>query len=151
MSELLYLDVNGNYLLRMAATFGIAELAREFAVTARTIRYYEDHGLIAPVRAGQRRIYSARDRVRLRLIMRGKRLGFSLGDIREMLDMYDADRSEVAQLRLVLERIEGRRASLRQQQRDVEAMLRELEAVAAQCRGRLEAKLAPAPPETAAS
>lgn len=135
----------------MAATFGIAELAREFAVTARTIRYYEDHGLIAPVRAGQRRIYSARDRVRLRLIMRGKRLGFSLGDIREMLDMYDADRSEVAQLRLVLERIEGRRASLRQQQRDVEAMLRELEAVAAQCRGRLEAKLAPAPPETAAS
>lgn len=135
----------------MAATFGIAELAREFAVTARTIRYYEDHGLIAPVRAGQRRIYSARDRVRLRLIMRGKRLGFSLGDIREMLDMYDADRSEVAQLRLVLERIEGRRASLRQQQRDVEAMLRELEAVAAQCRGRLEAKLAPAPPEAAAS
>lgn len=135
----------------MAATFGIAELAREFAVTARTIRYYEDHGLIAPVRAGQRRIYSARDRVRLRLIMRGKRLGFSLGDIREMLDMYDADRSEVAQLRLVLERIEGRRASLRQQQRDVEAMLQELEAVAAQCRGRLEAKLAPAPPEAAAS
>lgn len=135
----------------MAATFGIADLAREFAVTARTIRYYEDHGLIAPVRAGQRRIYSARDRVRLRLIMRGKRLGFSLGEIREMLDMYDADRSEVAQLRLVLERIEGRRASLRQQQRDVEAMLRELEAVAAQCRGRLEAKLAPAPPEAAAS
>lgn len=135
----------------MVATFGIAELAREFAVTARTIRYYEDHGLIAPVRAGQRRVYSARDRVRLRLIMRGKRLGFSLGEIREMLDMYDADRSEVAQLRLVLERIEGRRASLRQQQRDVEAMLQELEAVAAQCRSRLEAKLAPASSETAAS
>jgi len=59
----------------MADTYGIAELAHEFAITARTIRYYEDHGLIAPLRTGQRRIYSARDRVRLRLIMRGKRLG----------------------------------------------------------------------------
>lgn len=130
----------------MAATYGIAELAREFAITARTIRYYEDHGLIAPHRAGQRRVYSSRDRVRLRLIMRGKRLGFSLEEIREMLDMYDADRSEVAQLRLVLERIAGRQASLRQQQRDVEAMLRELEAVEAECRSGLEARLAPAPP-----
>ena len=135
----------------MAATYGIAELAREFAITARTIRYYEDHGLIAPLRAGQRRVYSARDRVRLRLIMRGKRLGFSLEDIREMLDMYDADPSEVAQLRLVLERIESRQASLRQQQRDIEAMLRELEAVEAECRSRLEARLAPAPPAATAS
>lgn len=135
----------------MAATLGIAELAREFGITARTIRYYEDHGLIAPARAGQRRLYSSRDRVRLRLIMRGKRLGFSLGEIREMIDMYDADRSEVAQLRLVLERIEGRRASLRQQQRDIEAMLRELEVLEAQCRSRLEAKLTPPPPEAAAS
>lgn len=135
----------------MAATYGIAELAREFGVTARTIRYYEDHGLIAPVRAGQRRVYSARDRVRLRLIMRGKRLGFSLGEVREMLDMYDADRSEVAQLRLVLERIADRRASLRQQQRDIDAMLGELDAVEAQCRSRLDARLAPDPAKATAS
>ncbi len=135
----------------MAATYGIAELAREFGVTARTIRYYEGHGLIEPVRAGQRRIYAARDRVRLRLIMRGKRLGFSLGEIREMLDMYDADPSEIAQLRLVLERIAGRRASLRQQQRDIEAVLGELDAAEAQCRSRLNARLAAAPPEAAAS
>lgn len=135
----------------MVATFGIAELAREFGVTARTIRYYEDHGLIEPVRAGHRRVYSARDRVRLRLIMRGKRLCFSLFEIREMLDMYDADRTEVAQLRLVLERIAGRCASLRQQQHDIEAMLRELDTVEAQCRNRLEARLSPAPPKAAAS
>jgi DNA-binding transcriptional MerR regulator len=135
----------------MAATYGIAELAREFGITMRAIRYYEDHGLIEPVRAGQRRVYTARDRVRLRLIMRGKRLGFSLFEIREMLDMYDADRSEVAQLHLVLERIAGRRASLRQQQRDIEAMLRELDEAEAQCRSRLDARLTPAPPKAITS
>ena len=70
--------------------YGIADLAREFDVTTRTLRFYEDEGLIAPARKGQRRIFSQRDRVRLKLILRGKRLGFSLGEIREIIDLYDA-------------------------------------------------------------
>ncbi len=96
----------------MADTCGIAELASEFGITTRTIRFYEDQGLIAPDRSGQRRVYAPRDRVRLKLIMRGKRLGFSLDEIREMIDIYDADPTEKAQLHLVLERIAERRAAL---------------------------------------
>src|SRR5262249_6048996 len=83
-------------------TWTIAELAREFAVTPRAIRFYEDGGLIAPARQGTNRIYSAGDRARLGWILRGKRLGFSLGEIRELLDLYHADRSGVQQLRGVL-------------------------------------------------
>ena len=89
----------------MAETCGIAELAREFGITTRTIRFYEDRGLITPRREGQRRVYASRDRVRLRLIMRGKRLGFSLEEIRSMIDIYDVDRTERTQLRLVLDKI----------------------------------------------
>ena len=83
----------------MTETSGIAELAKEFGVTTRTVRFYEDKGLISPTREGQRRIYSPRDRVRLRLIMRGKRLGLTLDEIAELIDLYDADPSEVTQLK----------------------------------------------------
>jgi len=106
--------------------FGIAELAKEFGVTTRTIRFYEDRGLLTPERKGQRRVYSPRDRVRLRLIMRGKRLGFSLNEIREMIDLYDDDPSEIAQLRLFLDKIRERQAVLRQQQADIAAICEEL-------------------------
>ena len=81
----------------MTESYGIAELAREFDITTRTVRFYEDKGLLSPERDGQRRIYGPRDRVRLKLIMRGKRLGLSLEEIGELMDLYDADPSEVTQ------------------------------------------------------
>ena len=112
----------------MAETFGIAELAREFGVTTRTIRFYEDRGLIQPRRAGQRRIYAPRDRVRLRLIMRGKRLGFSLEDIGKMLDLYDVDPTEVAQLRLFVDKLRERKKALERQRADIAASIKELDA-----------------------
>ncbi|NQU58628.1 MAG: MerR family DNA-binding transcriptional regulator [Rhodospirillales bacterium] len=111
----------------MIDSYGIAELAREFNVTTRTIRFYEDKGLLSPERQGQRRVYSPRDRVRLRLIMRGKRLGFSLSEIREMIDLYDDDPSEVAQLKLFLAKIRERQAVLSQQQVDIAAIVKELD------------------------
>ena len=116
----------------MSDTFSIADLANEFGITTRTIRYYEDEGLISPSRQGQRRIYSPRDRVRLKLIMRGKRLGFSLKEVREMVDMYDADNSEVAQLSLFLEKIKERRTALLRQREDIETILDELDRLEAQ-------------------
>lgn len=112
----------------MADTFGIAELAGEFGVTTRTIRFYEDRGLIAPRRVGQRRVYAARDRVRLRLIMRGKRLGFSLEDISHILDLYDVDPTEVAQLRLFVDKLRERKKTLERQKTDIVALLKELDA-----------------------
>ncbi len=124
----------------MDRTYGIAELAREFAITPRTMRFYEDRGLLNPVREGQRRLYTTRDRVRLRLIMRGKRLGFSLVEIGEIIDLYDADPTQDAQLRLLLDKIGERRAALRQRQKDIAAMLRELDALEVQCIGFLQSK-----------
>ena len=111
----------------MNDTYGIAELAREFNVTTRTIRFYEDQGLLSPEREGQRRVYSPRERVRLRLIMRGKRLGFSLDDIHKMIDLYDDDPSEIAQLKLFLDKIRERKAVLTEQQNDIAAILKELD------------------------
>jgi len=117
----------------MSETYGISELAREFAVTTRTIRFYEDKNLLSPVRQGQRRIYSSHDRVRLRLIMRGKRLGFALDEIRQMIDLYDVDTSEVAQLRHFLDKIRERQAQLNAQKHDISETLSELERIEAQC------------------
>src|ERR1051326_2243135 len=84
--------------------YSIAELAREFGITARTIRFYEDEGLIKPKRQGLTRLYSAHDRVRLGWILRGKRLGFSLAEIKQLLDLYQVDRTGVQQLRELLRR-----------------------------------------------
>jgi DNA-binding transcriptional MerR regulator len=117
----------------MAETYGIADLAREFGVTTRTIRFYEDKGLIEPTRAGQRRVYGPRERVRLRLIMRGKRLGFSLDEIGEIIDLYDVGPGEIAQLRHFIAKIGERRAGLETQRQDIDALLRELDAIEAQC------------------
>ena len=123
----------------MARHYSISDLAREFAVTPRTIRFYEDQGLIAPLREGQRRIYRPRDRVRLKLILRGKRLGFSLKEIAEIIDLYDAPQGEAKQLLTLLERIAERRADLEAKRADVEAALVHLDGVAAECRARLAA------------
>ena len=106
--------------------FSISELATEFDVTPRAIRFYEDHGLLAPERAGQRRIYSPRDRTRLKLTLRGKRLGLTLSEIRELIDMYEPGRDERPQLSRFLAVLQSHRASLLQQRMDIEAQLTEL-------------------------
>ncbi len=121
----------------MIETYGIAELAREFEVTARTIRHYEAEGLIAPSRDGQRRIYRPRDRTRLRLIIRGRRLGFSLAEVREIVDLYDAPPGEIGQLELLLEKIARRKAVLEAKRRDIEASLDDLDSVSVNCRKHL--------------
>ncbi len=121
----------------MAERFTITELSREFDVTTRTIRFYEDEGLLAPDRRGQARIYGTRDRVRLRLILRGKRLGFSLSEIKEILDLYDREPGEAGQLRHFLAKIAQRRAQLRQQREDIDVTLAELATVEARCDERL--------------
>jgi DNA-binding transcriptional MerR regulator len=107
-------------------TWTIAELAAEFDVTPRTIRFYEDQGLIKPKREGLNRIYSYGDRLRLKWILRGKRVGFSLAEIAEMLELYHVDKTGVIQLTEVLKR--GRRhiASLEKQRQDLEATIAEL-------------------------
>jgi DNA-binding transcriptional MerR regulator len=109
------------------AEFSISELASEFDVTPRAIRFYEDHGLLAPRRAGQRRIYSGRDRTRLKLTLRGKRLGLTLSEIRELIDMYEPGRDERPQLARFLAVLESHKASLQQQRMDIEAQLTELQ------------------------
>lgn len=120
-------------------TWSISELAQEFGITPRAIRFYEDAGLITPQREGQRRVYANRDRIRLKLIMRGKRLGFSLTEISEIINLYDPS-GEEAQLRHFLGKIRERRAVLRQQQEDIRAILDELDAIEAQCTEILKAK-----------
>lgn len=118
----------------MSTTYTISELAREFDVTTRTIRFYEDQGLLSPKRDGTSRIFSQRDRVRLKLALRGKRLGFSLAEIRELFELYDVSRDEHKQLEEFLARLELRRAHLEQQREDIEVMLREIDFFANQCR-----------------
>jgi DNA-binding transcriptional MerR regulator len=108
------------------AEFSIGELSSEFDVTPRAIRFYEDHGLLAPRRAGTRRIYSARDRTRLKLTLRGKRLGLTLSEIRELIDMYEPGRDERPQLKRFLSVLEAHKASLQQQRADIEAQLSEI-------------------------
>jgi DNA-binding transcriptional MerR regulator len=111
----------------MSMSFSISDLAREFDITTRAIRFYEDEGLITPRREGQRRIYTPRDRVRLMLILRGRRLGFSLKEIAEMINLYDRDPTEVGQLRLFIDKLRERRAVLKRQQDDIAAILGELD------------------------
>ncbi|MEZ6969174.1 MerR family DNA-binding transcriptional regulator [Aeromonas sp. S11(2024)] len=114
-------------------TYSISELAHEFDVTPRTIRYYEDEGLLTPLREGQTRIYSHRDKIRLKLTLRGKRLGFSLAEIRELFDMYDTDKSSKTQLHSMIQLIEAKRGALRQQREDIQMVMAELEAAEQRC------------------
>ncbi len=110
----------------MASLFTIGELATEFALSPRAIRFYEDQGLLAPQRAGANRVYTKRDRARLQLILRGKRLGFTLSDIRAFLDLYDADRSKSRQMAMTLGLTRGRIRDLEQQLEDITLTLAEL-------------------------
>lgn len=121
----------------MSETYSITELAREFGITPRAIRYWEDHGLVAPRREGQARIYDKRDRTRLKLALRGKRLGLSLAEIRELIDMYDQVEDESTQLRSLLDVLQKRRAALEQQRDDIDAVLGEIDGLEAQCRALL--------------
>ncbi len=110
----------------MAELFTIGELATAFALSPRAIRFYEDQGLLAPERAGTQRIYTKRDRARLQLILRGKRLGFSLADIREFLNLYDVDHSKRQQMEMTLGRTRARITELEQQLEDITITLAEL-------------------------
>jgi DNA-binding transcriptional MerR regulator len=107
-------------------TYTITDLAHEFKVTARAIRFYEDKGLLHPSRQGMMRVYTKRDRARLLLILRGKRLGFSLAEIREMIDLYDLGDGRMEQLTLTLKRSRDRLAALETQQQDIEDAITQL-------------------------
>jgi DNA-binding transcriptional MerR regulator len=113
--------------LIVTETYTITELAGEFQITPRTIRFYEDKELLCPRRNGMNRVYSRRDRGRLKLILRGKRLGFSLDDIKEMLDLYDLGDGQVEQLRTTLRKSRERIGVLKSQRRDIDQATKELE------------------------
>jgi len=115
----------------LSRLYGIGDLAGEFGVSARAIRFYEDQGLLAPQRIGGNRIYSARDRARLQLILRGKRLGFALADIKELLDLYDVDADHLEQLRATLDKGRARIAELERQQQEIAETLQELREIGA--------------------
>ncbi|ANN75784.1 MerR family transcriptional regulator [Bordetella flabilis] len=118
----------------------ISELAREFDITPRTIRFYEDQGIVSPSRDGRNRVYTARDRTRLKLALRGKRLGLQLSEIRTLIDMYDGPGDTVPQLRQYLTVLEQHRATLEQQRRDIDDSLAEIAQQEAECRRLLEAR-----------
>ena len=124
----------------MSSLYSIGDLSREFGVTTRTIRFYEDQGLLSPTRNGQNRIYEVGDRVRLKLVLRGKRLGFSLKEIKKLIELYDAPEGEGAQLRSFVEKIRARRSELLAQKDDIEHVLDELDALEQRCTGLLEAQ-----------
>ncbi|MEJ2117650.1 MAG: MerR family DNA-binding transcriptional regulator [Alphaproteobacteria bacterium] len=113
--------------------YSIGDLASEFDISTRAIRFYESKGLIGPERAGANRIFTRRDRARLILILRGKRLGFSLSTIAEYLDLYDADPDQAAQTRLLLEKVETAIASLENKRQDIDKTLTELAEIRKQC------------------
>ena len=121
----------------VARTFSIGELAKEFDITTRSIRFYEDQGLLSPARQGQTRIYAVKDKVRLKLILRGKRLGFTLAETRRLFELYDRDRSSQNQLATMLELIDEKKETLQQQLEDISVLLHELKTVEQRCRAEL--------------
>ena len=125
----------------MRSTYSISDLADEFNVTTRTIRFYEEKRLLNPSREGTRRVYSPADRTKLRLILRGKRLGLSLNESAEIILMYGTEGSNHRQLQLLIAKIQEKRAELKRQQTDLKAMLRELTDAENKCKAALEARL----------
>ena len=130
---------------RAVPIYTISDLALEFALTTRAIRHYEDEGLLAPLRRGQTRIYGERERTRIKLILRGKRLGLALSEIRELFDIYAAAGNERPQLAKFQQMLADRRAMLLQQREDIDAVLAEIGVLERDCRRRLKPARAPGP------
>ncbi len=114
-------------------TFAISDLAREFGITPRTIRFWEDQGILAPEREGSKRVFTRRDRARLKMALRGKRLGLSLAEIKDLIGMYASTEDETPQLLECLRVMSKRREALEQQREDIEAMLAEISLFERQC------------------
>jgi DNA-binding transcriptional MerR regulator len=124
-----------------APTFSISDLARELDITTRAIRFYEEQGLLAPERRGQERIYHAKDLVALKLILRGKRIGFSLAECRELIELYDPASGNRRQLETFMQKITARREQLEQQLLDIRQMQLELDTAEERCRTALDETL----------
>lgn len=122
----------------MEVTFTISELAHEFEITPRTLRHYEELGLLTPKRKGNVRVYNHKDKFRLALTIRGRRLGFSLSEMRELFELYDAEHRSRPQLYSMVAMIDEKRANLRQQQEDITKVLAELDAAEIKARDTLE-------------
>ena len=118
-------------------THTISELAKEFGVTTRTIRFYEEKGLVSPLREGQKRLYSSADRVRIKLILRGKRIGMTLQECVEFIDMCDPEHNNAEQLHSLIDSVKSRREQLKQQKRDIDEMLAGLDEVQVLCEASL--------------
>lgn len=135
-----YVNVNCKYTYKPAAimsqqTWTISELAKEFGITPRTIRFYEDQGIVSPAREGRNRVYHPRDRTRLKLALRGKRMGFQLSEILDLINMYDATPDDTgAQLQHYVDVLEKHQVTLQQQRRDLEQTLKEIEGQLLHCR-----------------
>jgi len=125
--------------MNSSTTWTISQLAQEFAVTPRTIRFYEDEGILAPERNGRNRIYRSRDRARLKLALRGKRLGLSLAEIRSLIGMYDSPQDTQRQLQQYLSILEQHRLMLERKREDIELTLSEIAEQETQCRTLLAA------------
>ena len=139
---MLDVDVNVNQDGEMVSdtrTWTIAQVAEEFGITHRTVRYYEQQGLVSPERRGTVRVFHPRDRVRLALVLRGKRIGFDLEKIRTIVDMYDDVPGEQGQLEYLLDQVEGRRSELAARRADIDAVLDELDELERRCRDDLRA------------
>lgn len=128
-------DISNTYKRKL---YSISDLSKEFDVTTRAIRFYEDAGLLTPLRQGRSRYYTVRDRTRLKLTLRGKRLGFSLNEIGEMFRLYDSEPGEVAQLNHILDKINEKMRLLERQLEDLHIVMQELQEFRQQCRERLE-------------
>ena len=120
-------------------SFSIGELAKSMDITPRSIRFYEEQGLLSPTRVGQNRIYIKKDQVRLKLILRGKRLGFSLAETKTLFDLYDSHQNSKVQLEAILKMTDEKRAHMQQQLEDIEMLKAELEDVEARCQEELNA------------
>jgi len=122
-----------------STTYSISDLSKEFDITTRSIRFYEDQGLLSPTRKGQTRIYNQRDKVRLKLILRGKRLGFSLAETGRLFELYDVDKTSAKQLNSIMELINNKKSDLKQQLEDINAVLIELNDLEDNCQETLKA------------
>lgn len=126
---------------KVARTYSISDLASEFDITTRAIRFYEEQGMLQPTRRGQERVYKPKDKVALKLILRGKRIGFSLAECKTLIELYDPQAGNKKQLNIMLEMIQERRAQLEQQVLDIKETQLELDTAEERCRAALESTI----------